>query len=130
MKKVVVALMLEPDTQSGTMLWVNDKVADMFLKLSGEVGAPPLGRLEEKMRYFCNANLRLFMPNAVKLEYGKTYGIHIDQYRIVGFFDKRYESFVALDWFVKKTQRNDRRMNVIYRKVDEIRETGAWIKDE
>lgn len=130
MEKIVVALLLTPDTPSGTAFWVNDKVADMFLELSGEVGVPPLGRLEEKMRYFCNANLRLFMPNAVKLEYGKTYGIHIDQYRIVGFFDGGYGTFIAIDWFVKKKQRNDSRMAAIYQKVDEIREAKAWIKEE
>lgn len=126
MENTAVVLLFSPETPDGTAVWANEKTVDMFLELSGEPGVPPLGRLEEKMRYYCNANFRLFMPNAVKLEYGKTYGIHIDQYRIAGFFHEGYGTFVALDWFVKKRRRNDRRMNEIYRRVDEIREAGTW----
>ena len=54
--------------------------------------------------------------------------LHIDQYRVVGFFDHGYSDFIALDWFIKKRQRNDSRMNAIYSKVDAIREAMSWIR--
>lgn len=128
MEKVPVAILLLPKTTDGTALWANSKVASLFLERSGEIGVPPLGRLEVKAQYFCDANFKLLMPAAVKLEFGKTYGLHIDQYRIAGFFDDGHKNFIALDWFVKKTQRNDRRMNAIYEKVDAIREAKSWIR--
>lgn len=128
MDKIPVVILLRPGTPNGTTMWANRKVMSLFLERSGDIGAPPLGRLEEKARYFCDGNFKLFMPNAVKLEFGKTYGLHIDHYRIVGFFDHGYADFIALDWFIKKTQRNDRRMNAIYQKVDAIREARSWIR--
>ena len=128
MEKLPVIALIEPETEDGTALWANRKVISMFLEDSGGVDVPPPGRLEVKVRQFCNHNFRIYLPNTIKLEYGKTYGVHVDQYRIVGFFDEGYGSFIALDWFVKKTQKNDRRMNAIYQKVDEIREAKAWIK--
>lgn len=128
MEKIPVAILLQPATPEGTTLWANRKVMLLFIEHSGNIGTTPLGRLEEKARYFCNGNFRLFMPTAIKLEYGKTYGMHIDQYRIAGFFDEGYGNFIALDWFVKKRQKNDSRMNAIYREVDAIREAGLWIK--
>jgi hypothetical protein len=128
MEKIPVIALIEPDTGSGTTLWANRKVISMFLEDSGGIDVPPPGRLEVKIRQFCNHGFQIYLPNTIKLEYGKTYGVHVGQYRVVGFFDRGYDNFVALDWFVKKTQRNDRRMNAIYRKVDEIRETQAWIR--
>ena len=68
------------------------------------------------------------MPDTVKREYKKTFGIHIGSFRIAGFFDDGYGVFIAIDWFVKKKRRNDGRMNTIYEKVDSIRETSSWIK--
>jgi hypothetical protein len=128
METVPVVVLLRPKTADGTTLWANRKVMSLFLEHGGEIGVPPLGRLEEKAQYFCNGNFKLFMPAAVKLEFGKTYGVHIDQYRIAGFFDEGYQNFIALDWFIKKTQRNDRRMNAVYERVDAIREARSWIK--
>ncbi len=128
MEIIPVVLLLQPMTPDGTSIWASRKVMSLFLENSGTIGIPPLGRLEEKAQYFCNGNFRLFMPTAVKLEFGKTYGLHIDQYRIAGFFDEGYRNFVALDWFIKKTQRNNRRMNSIYQKVDAIREAKLWIR--
>ena len=80
------------------------------------------------MQSFCDANLKVFMPDTVKREYKKTFGIHIGSFRIAGFFDDGYGVFIAIDWFVKKKRRNDGRMNTIYEKVDSIRETSSWIK--
>lgn len=128
MEKIPVTVLLCPKTADGTTLWANRRVASLFLERSGAIGVPPLGRLEEKAQYFCDANFKLLMPVAVKLEFGKTYGLHIDHYRIVGFFDEGHANFIALDWFVKKTQRNDRRMNALYEKVDAIREAKSWVK--
>ncbi len=128
MEKIPVTVLLEPKTADGTIFWANHKVVSLFLERSGEIGVPPLGRLEQKAQYFCDANFKLLMPVAVKLEFGKTYGVHIDYYRIAGFFDGGHQNFIALDWFVKKTQRNDRRMNAIYEKVDAIREAKLWIR--
>ncbi len=70
------------------------------------------------------------MPETVKREYNKTFGIHVGQFRVVGFFDHGYQDFIAVDWFVKKTQQNDKRMNAIYEKVDRIRENEQWQKAE
>ena len=42
------------------------------------------------------------MPEAVKRECGKTFGVHLNQMRLVGFFDDGYANFIAVDWFVKK----------------------------
>lgn len=128
MVKISVTILLKPKTADGTTLWANRNVALLFLERSGEIGVPPLGRLEQKAQYFCDANFKLLMPVAVKLEFGKTYGLRIDQYRIAGFFDDGYQNFIALDWFEKKKQRNDSRMNAIYEKVDAIREAKSWIK--
>ncbi|MCC8165258.1 MAG: hypothetical protein LIQ31_03690 [Planctomycetes bacterium] len=128
MEKQTVIALIKPDTEDGTTLWANQKVISMFLEDSYGIDVPPPGRLEVKVRQFCNYNFRLYLPNTIKLEYGKTHGVHVSQYRIVGFFDNGYSNFIALDWFVKKTQRNDRRMNAIYKKVDDIREAKAWIK--
>lgn len=70
------------------------------------------------------------MPETVKREYNKTFGIHAGHFRIVGFFDHGYQDFIAIDWFVKKTQQNDKRMNAMYGKADRIREGGQWQKME
>ena len=128
MEKMVVAILFKPKTPDGTVLWVSNKVVSLFMGEESNVDSASLGRLENKLQFFCDGNFRLFMPNAIKLERGKTYGIHVDQFRIVGFFDGGYRNFISIDWFVKKTQRNDRRMNAVYEKVDAIREARLWIR--
>lgn len=124
MPKVPVMIMLIPDKPIGTKLYASDRVMNWPDSISDAVHRQKhLGKLQ----FFCDSNFRMFMPNIIKREFGKTYGIHLDQYRIVGFFDQSYDTFIAIDWFIKKTQRNDKRMNAIYEKVDAIREAGAWI---
>lgn len=128
MEKTPVIDLIKPETDDGTTLWASRKVITMFLEDSGGIGVPPPGRLEVKVRQYCNNNFRLYLPNVIKLEHGKTYGVHVGQYRIAGFFDEGYDTFIAIDWFVKKKQKNDSRMSAIYEKVDEIREAKSWIK--
>lgn len=70
------------------------------------------------------------MPDIIKRERGKIYCIHLDQFRIIGFFDQSYRDFIALEYFAKKTQKNDRRMNAAYKRVEQIREGRAWTKAE
>lgn len=102
MEKTPVVVLIKPDTEDGTTLWASRRVITLFLEDSDGVGVPPPGRLEVKVRQFCNHNFRLYLPNIIKLEYGKTYAVHVGHYRIVGFFDEGYESFCGIDWFVKK----------------------------
>lgn len=119
---IPVALFLEPASPTGTALWISVKAAGVIHAATEE------SLLVRKLTSFCEGNFQNFMPSAIKRECGKTFGIHLRQYRLVGFFDQGYEVFIALDCFIKKTQRNDSRMNTIYQKVESIREAGTWEK--
>lgn len=127
MNKTEVVIFHAAETPIGTSLWISEKVFEFFTgdEISDVV---KLEKMIRRIRFLCDANLRVHMPDTVKREYGKTYCIHLDQYRIVGFFDQSYRDFIAVDYFVKKTQKNDKRMNAIYKRVDQIREAGTWIK--
>jgi hypothetical protein len=127
MNKIPVTIMLIPETTVGTVFYASEKIMDLPDDISDVAMRQ---KLLGKLQFFCDSNFRMFMPDTIKREYGKTYGIHLDRFRIVGFFDESYEIFIALDWFVKKTQKNDRRMNAIYEKVDKIRENELWTKVE
>ncbi len=122
-----VLLLYAPDKPVGTSLWVSGEVFDLLVN-GGLRDAVLQEKMLRRIRFLCDANLRVHMPDKVKKEYGKTYCIHLDHYRFVGFFDKSYRDFICLDFFIKKTQKNDSRMNAVYRRVDKIRETGTWSK--
>ena len=130
MNAIPVMLAMSSGKQEGTNIWASEKVIGLIHGNDGDLDVIQWGRFKCKLQSFCDANLNTFMPDVVKREYGKTFGIHIGQFRIVGFFAEGYRSFIAIDWFVKKVQRNDRRMNAIYEKTDSIRESKAWTKIE
>lgn len=127
MGKIIVMPMLFPNSPEGTTLWASE---DVFAWLHRMRNADERRRYEGKLQFFCDSNFRLFMPDIIKREHGKTYGIHVGQFRIAGFFDQSYRDFIAIESFVKKKQRNDRLMNAIYEKVDSIREGGLWIRQK
>jgi hypothetical protein len=130
MDKIKVVPFAIPESSTGTSVWASDKVLRM-LDEDGEIRDATLRHMiVGKLLSFCEGNFKTFMPDAVKREYGKTFGVHLRQYRLVGFFDEGYSIFIALDFFQKKTQRNDKRMNAIYENVDSIRETRTWQKTE
>lgn len=120
-----VLLLYASDKPVGTSLWVSESVFDLLVG-GGLRDAAQQEKMLRRIRFLCDSNLRLHMPDTVKKEYGKTYCIHLDQYRLVGFFDQSYRDFLCVEFFVKKTQKNDRRMNSVYRRVDRIREAGTW----
>jgi delta 1-pyrroline-5-carboxylate dehydrogenase len=122
MEKVRVALFLSPKSPTGTAVWASAKVAEAF------TGASDKAVIIRKLASFSEGGLQTFMPDAVKRECGKTFGIHLRQYRLAGFFSRGYAEFIALDCFVKKTQRNDSRMTAIYEKIEAIREAETWEK--
>lgn len=128
MDKIEVTPFAIPESLTGTSVWASLRVLRL-LDEDGDIRDATLrDMIVGKLLSFCEGNFRNFMPDAVKREYGKTFGVHLRQYRLVGFFDSGYSDFIALDFFQKKTQRNDRRMNAIYEKVDAIREAGTWVK--
>jgi hypothetical protein len=127
MPKTEAILLYVPDKPIGTSLWVSEGVYDLLVG-GGLSDSVQREKMLRRLRFLCDSNLRIHMPDTVKKEYGKTYCIHLDQYRLVGFFDESYRDFICLDYFVKKTQKNDRRMNAVYRRIDQIREAGAWNK--
>lgn len=128
MAKYEVLLYRVATTPTGTNFWATDGIVALLSGFGGESDEKRLDLLRRKLQLLCDANFRQYMPKIVKLEFGKTYGVHLDHYRIVGFFDQSYRDFIALEYFVKKTQRNDSRMTAIYRKVDSIREANGWTK--
>ncbi len=130
MPDVLVSLYTTPSEPTGTALWASLKVVKLFDDSKEIPDAKQRNILLRRLRIMCNGNLRVHMPDTVKREVGKTHCIHLDQYRIVGFFDASYRDFIAIDYFVKKKQRNDRRMTAIYEKVEQIREAGTWQKVE
>lgn len=124
---VEVIAILYPRAIEGTTIWASEKVMQLVLG-SSKGDTLQRDKIIRKLQHFCGAGFKLFMPETVKRECGKTFCIHINQFRIVGFLDTGYSHFIALDWFVKKTQQNDKRMNAIYQKVDIIRESRQWQK--
>jgi|GEM_PF-6794767 hypothetical protein len=128
MAAIEVMLYLEAGTPTGTNFWATEKIICLLSRVGEITTEKQLGLYGRKLQLLCDSNFRAYMPKIVKLEFGKTYGIHLDQYRLVGFFNQSYRDFIAVDYFIKKTQRNDARMNAIYRKVDGIREAKTWIK--
>ncbi|MDR1613510.1 MAG: hypothetical protein LBT97_12125 [Planctomycetota bacterium] len=128
MDKIGVVPFAIPESPHGTIVWAAGKVLRL-LDEDGDIRDAVLrDMLVSKLLSFCEGNFKNFMPDAVKREYGKTFGVHLRQYRLVGFFDRGYADFIALDFFMKKTQHNDRRMTAIYEKVDAIREAGTWTR--
>ena len=130
MVSIPVMAILRPRRPGGTTLWANDRVMRLLVEGSGIIDPSQQDRAIRKLQHFCDGNFRLFMSAAVKREYGKTFGVHLNQIRLVGFFDGDYADFIAVDWFIKKAQQNDRRMNTIYEKADGIREVGQWRRVE
>lgn len=128
MPKAQVVIALRPKETDGTILWATEKVMALVLGVDGVIDTVQQDKAIRKLHHFCDANFKTYMPEAVKRESGKTFGVHLNNIRLVGFFDGGYENFIALDWFVKKRQQNDSRMNAIYEKVDKIREAGQWQK--
>jgi hypothetical protein len=126
MDAVSVALLIAPGKPGGTMLWASEKVLSLVSGDTGGLDKTQRGLLRKRLQRYCDDGMRVFMPETVKREHGKTFGIHVGHFRIVGFFDRGYQDFIAIDWFVKKTQQNDKRMNAIYEKTDRIRESGQW----
>lgn len=127
MGKIIVIPMFFPRSPEGTILWASEAV---FEWLHGMRNTNDRLRYEVKLQFFCDSNFRMFMPDTIKRELGKTYAIHIGQYRVVGFFDQSYRDFISVECFAKKKQRNDRVMNAIYEKVDSIREGRLWIRQK
>jgi hypothetical protein len=130
MANIDVMLHLEADTPAGTNLWATEGIIRLLSEVGEITDVRQIGLYVQKLQLLCNANFRIYMPKIVKLEFGKTYCIHLEQYRIVGFFDQSYRDFIAVDYFVKKRQRNDNRMNAVYQKVDGIREAKAWTRQK
>jgi hypothetical protein len=128
MTSISAMIAMRPQKPDGTTLWASEKVMALLLGVDGVIDSSAQNRAIRKLQHFCDGNFRVFMPEAVKREHGKTFGVHLNQIRLVGFFDGGYVNFIAVDWFIKKTQQNDRRMNAIYEKVDKIREAGQWQK--
>ncbi len=128
MPPLAVWLFIEADGPTGTNVWASEKVIDL-VNGEGEVtDEARLGLFARKLQGFCDANFRQYMPDIVKREFGKIYCVHLDQFRIIGFFDQSYRDFIALDYFAKKTQKNDQRMNAAYKRVDRIREGRTWTR--
>jgi hypothetical protein len=128
MPNILVSLYFFPDEPIGTALWASLKVVKLFDDAKEISDSRQRNMLLHRLRILCNGNLRVHMPDTVKREAGKVYCIHLEQYRIVGFFDASYRDFIAVDYFVKKKQRNDKRMTTIYEKAEQIREAGTWQK--
>lgn len=128
MSPIQVIVAMRPQKPDGTTLWASEKVMTLLLGVGGAIDRTLQDRTIRKLRHFCDGNFKVFLPESIKREFGKTFGIHLNQIRLVGFFDGDYGNFIAVDWFIKKTQQNDRRMNAIYEKVDRIREMEQWQK--
>ena len=128
MSSMPVVIAMHSQKPDGTTLWASEKVMELILGIDGVIDRTQQNRAIRKLHHFCDGNFRTFMPEIVKREFNKTFGIHLNQIRLIGFFDNGYDNFIAIDWFVKKTQQNDKRMNAIYEKVDMVRETGQWQK--
>lgn len=128
MPNVLVSLYFSPSETVGTAFWASLKVVKLFDDSREISDAKRRSMLLRRLRILCNGNLRVHMPDTVKREVGKAYCIHLEQYRIVGFFDASYRDFIAIDYFVKKKQRNDKRMIAIYEKAEQVREAGTWQK--
>lgn len=121
---VIIFMVLEDE--NGTVIWATEKVIDLLT--SGKVIRDATQRklVFRWVKGMSDAGFNAYIPNIVKRKQGKTFGVHVGQYRIVGFFDSH--AFIMIDWFQKQKQRNDKLMTAIYEKVDAIRETGAWTK--
>ncbi len=128
MTPIPVILAMRPEKPGGTMLWASENVMGLLLGTNSVVDRSTQDRAIRKLQHFCNGGFKVFLPETIKRETGKTFAIHLNQIRLAGFFDNGYEAFIAIDWFVKKTQQNDRRMNAVYGKVDRVREAGQWQK--
>ena len=124
-----VSLFIEAATPTGTALWATEKVIDLVVGYGEVTDSTRCALYFRKLKAFCDANFRQYMPEIIKREFGKVYCIHIEHFRFVGFFDQSYRDFICLDYFVKKTQKNDKRMNAIYRRIDQIRENESLTKN-
>lgn len=128
MADVEVMLFLKAVTPTGTNLWASEKIIRLLSCVGEITDERLLAHYGRRLQLLCDSGFRAYMPKIVKLEYRKIYGVHLEQYRLAGFFDRSYRDFIALEYFVKKTRRNDSRMNAVYQKVDAIREAGAWTR--
>lgn len=64
-----------------------------------------------------------------RLEDKKVYRLElIESTRIIGFFDGN--DFIAVDWYEKKKQKNDQRMNSAIAKANLIAENKTWKKGD
>ncbi len=130
MTDIEVSLFIEAESSTGTNLWATERVVDLIVGDGEVTDAEKLSLYFRKLGNFCEANFRQYMPDIIKREYGKVYCIHLEHFRLVGFFDESYRDFICLDYFVKKTQKNDKRMNSTYKRIDQIRESKAWTKKQ
>lgn len=130
MPDIQVSLFIKAGTPDGTNLWATEKVIDLVAGFGEITDTERVSLYFRKLVEFCNANFRQYMPDIIKREHGKVYCIHLDYFRIVGFFDQSYRDFIAVDYFQKKKQRNDRRMNAIYKRAEQARENTSWRKSE
>jgi hypothetical protein len=126
MSAIQVMIAMRPRNPGGTTVWANEKVMGLILNGDGVIDRIQQDRVIRKLQHFCDGNFKVFMPEMVKREFNKIFGVHLNQVRLVGFFDNGHVDFIALDWFMKKKQQNDQRMNAVYEKVDGIREAGQW----
>ena len=130
MADMKVSLFIKTETPEGTNLWASEKVIDFIVGEREVTDSERLSLYFRKLRSFCDANFRQYMPDIIKREFGKVYCIHIDHFRFIGFFDQSYRDFICLDYFIKKTQKNDKRMNATYQRIDQIRESKSWTKNK
>lgn len=128
MDEIIVTAIVIPSKPNGTTVWASGSVLSLIAGDDGGLDKVQRGLLRKRLQRYCDDGMRVFMPETVKREHNKTFGIHVGHFRIVGFFDRGYHDFIAVEWFEKKRQKNDKRMAAIYAKVDGIREAGAWIR--
>ncbi len=130
MPDVTVTLFIKAETPAGTNLWATEEIIDLVTGFGEVTDTERASLYFRKLVELCNANFRQYMPDIIKREYGKIYCIHLDYFRIIGFFDQSYQDFIAVEYFQKKKQKNDRRMNSIYKRVEQTRESASWTKNE
>lgn len=98
MPNAKVSLFIEAATPTGTNLWATEKVIDFVIGYGEVTDGERLALYFRKLRSFCDANFRQYMPEIIKREYGKVYCIHIEHFRFIGFFGQSYRDFICLDY--------------------------------
>ena len=97
MADMKVSLFIKTETPEGTNLWASEKVIDFIVGEREVTDSERLSLYFRKLRSFCDANFRQYMPDIIKREFGKVYCIHIDHFRFIGFFDQSYRDFICLE---------------------------------